>query len=137
MSRLSSTPPPGNDGTNYDGFLGLLQDDNSNDSSFATETEFQLLHEVRALPWRALVRNVIFHIQHVKKIRMINGQDSVILYLYAKNSTTPLIYWATSLLARELLAMKEIKNLYVKSIGLRKSLSTGRDYYQYQLVHKQ
>ena len=130
MSRLSSTLQPVDDGVNYDGFLGLLQDGNSNDSNFATETEFQLLHEVRALPWRDLVHNVIFHIQHVKKIRMINGQDSVILYLYAKNSTTPLIYWASSLLTRELLAMTEIKNLYVKSIGLRKSISTGREYYQ-------
>ena len=108
MSRLSSTLPPGNDGANYEGFLGLLQDGNTNDSNFATDTDFQLLHEVRASSWRDLVHNVIFHIQHVKKIRTLHGQDNVILYLYAKNSSTPLIYWATSLLARALLAMIEI-----------------------------
>ena len=80
---------------------------------------------------------VIYRIQHVKKIRTPNGQDSIILYLYARNSTEPKIVWASSLLATELLAMKEIKNLYIKSCGLKKSLITGREYYNYQLVQKQ
>ena len=138
MSRLSTKIQPVADNINYDGFLDLIQDGNSTtDSAFASERDFQLLHDVRACPFRELVCNVIFHIQHVKKIRTSNGQDSVILYLYAKNSPTPVVCWGTYLLAKELLPMKEIKNLYIKSIGLKKSISTGRDYYGYQLLQKQ
>ena len=126
---------------NYESFLGLLQADGINvidsDATFASEKDFQTLHEARASAWRTLPQFIIYRIQHVKKIRTPNGQDSIILYLYAKNSTEPKIVWASSLLATELLAMKEIKNLFIKSCGLKKSLITGREYYNYQLVQKQ
>ena len=139
MSQIPSQPEVNTD--NYESFLGLLQADaivvDSDDTSFASEQDFQTLHEAKASAWRTLPQFVIYRIQHVKKIRTPNGQDSIILYLYARNSTEPKIVWASSLLATELLAMKEIKNLYIKSCGLKKSLITGREYYNYQLVQKQ
>ena len=123
--------------TNYESFLGLLQADvNTTCDQFATEQDFQTLHEVKALAWRALPQSTIYHIQHVKKIRTPNGNDSLILYLYEKNSSTPRIHWATSLICTELLAMKDLKNLYIRSCGLKKSIITGREYYNYQLVQK-
>ena len=140
MSQIPSQPEVNNT-DNYESFLGLLQADaivvDSDDTSFASEQDFQTLHEAKASAWRTLPQFVIYRIQHVKKIRTPNGQDSIILYLYARNSTEPKIVWASSLLATELLAMKEIKNLYIKSCGLKKSLITGREYYNYQLVQKQ
>ena len=140
MSQIPSQPEVNNT-DNYESFLGLLQADaivvDSDDTSFASEQDFQTLHEAKASAWRSLPQFVIYRIQHVKKIRTPNGQDSIILYLYARNSTEPKIVWASSLLATELLAMKEIKNLYIKSCGLKKSLITGREYYNYQLVQKQ
>ena len=137
MSQQPSQPEVNTD--NYESFLGLLQADEiiDSDTTFASEKDFQILHEARAMAWRDLPLRVIYRIQHVKKIRTPNGQDSIILYLYARNSTEPQIVWASSLLATELLAMKEIKNLYIKSCGLKKSLITGREYYNYQLVQKQ
>ena len=140
MSQLPCQPEVNAD--NYvDSFLGLLQPTNtivaSDDINFASEDDFKTLHEAKASPWRSLPQHIIYKIQHVKKIRTPNGQDSIILHLYAKNSTNPQIVWASTLLATELLTMKEIRNLYIKSVGLKKSLLTGRDYYNYQLVQKQ
>ena len=138
MSQIPSQPEVNAD--NYESFLGLLQANDivvSDDTSFASEQDFKTLHEAKASPWRSLPQFVIYKIQHVKKIRTPNGQDSIILHLYARNSTDPKIVWASTLLATELLAMKEIRNLYIKSMGLKKSLLTGRDYYNYRLVQKQ
>ena len=137
MSMSQPTQTVVDDG-NYESFLGLLLSDVSGtDDNFATDKDFQTLHDARACPWRDLPQNIIYHIQHVKKIRTKNGQDSIILYLYERNSRETLIHCATSLLATELLGMKEIRNLYIKSCGLKKSLITGREYYNYQLVQKQ
>ena len=121
----------------YENVFGLLQP-NIADShqNFATESDFKTLHETQASPWRNLPLNVIYHIQHIKKVHTKNGQEALILYLYERNSTQPLIHWATSVLTTELQNLKELKNLYIKSMGLRKSLS-GRDYYSYQLLQKQ
>lgn len=143
MSQLVSHPAVvSSDNTNYESFLGLLQDEGihvaaSGVTTFASEEDFQLLHEAKASAWRSLPHNIIYKIQHVKKVRTPNGQDSVILHLYAQHSTVPQIVWASTLLATELLKLKEIRNLFIKSLGLRKSITTGREYYNYQLVQKQ
>ena len=122
---------------NYESFLGMLQANvDSECGQFATEKDFHQLHEVKALAWRELPLLTIYHVQHVKKIRTPTGGDSFILYLYEKDSTTPRIHWATSLLVKELLAMKDLRNLYIKSCGMKKSVATGREYYNYQLVQK-
>ena len=95
---LFSTSVEVNNTDNYESFLGLLQADtivvDSDDTSFASEKDFQTLHEAKASAWRTLPQFVIYRIQHVKKIRTPNGQDSIILYLYARNSTEPKVVWA-------------------------------------------
>jgi hypothetical protein len=142
MSQLQPDVTPSVTNNNYDSFLGLLQSDDvvlasSDDLTFASNEDFRLLHDAKALAWKTLPLDVIYQIRHVKKIRTLSGQDSIILHLYAKHATIPHIVWASNLLAKELLGLKEIKNLYVKSLGLKKSVHSGRDYYNYQLVQKQ
>ena len=121
----------------YDSYFGLLSQNTGDVSSFATENDFINIHEVKAISWRDVPIQKIFKIMNVRKVQTKSGSEAMILYLYERESEQPLIAWASSLLQTELNSLKEIKDLYVKSTGSKKSLSTGRQYFSYQLVQKQ
>ena len=121
----------------YDSYFGLLSQNMGDVSSFATENDFINIHEVKAISWRDVPIQKIFKIMNVRKVQTKSGTEAMILYLYERESEQPLIAWASSLLQSELNSLKEIKDLYVKSTGSKKSLSTGRQYFSYQLVQKQ
>ena len=121
----------------YDSYFGLLSQNIGDVSSFATENDFINIHEVKAISWRDVPIQKIFKIMNVRKVQTKSGSEAMILYLYERESEQPLIAWASSLLQSELNSLKEIKDLYVKSTGSKKSLSTGRQYFSYQLVQKQ
>ena len=121
----------------YDSYFGLLSQNTGDVSSFATENDFINIHEVKAISWRDVPIQKIFKIMNVRKVQTKSGSEAMILYLYERESEQPLIAWASSLLQSELNSLKEIKDLYVKSTGSKKSLSTGRQYFSYQLVQKQ
>ena len=136
MTHLSTKLQSVEHNINFDDCLDIINENSSSSTPFADETDFVLLHEIKACPFRELPCNVIYHIQHIKKIRKHNGQDSILLYLYSKDSSIPVVCWGTFLLTTELLAMSDFTNIYIKSTGIKKSISTGRDYYGYQLVQK-
>ena len=59
MSMTQTSQTEVDDG-NYESFLGLLQaDESGSDDNFATDKDFQTLHEARACPWRDLTQNII------------------------------------------------------------------------------
>lgn len=121
----------------YDNYFGYYpQTVSIANTIFATEQDFTRLHNTPAGAWRNLPQGVIYHIMNVKRIATKTNKDAMILYLYQQNSVEPTICWACSLLATELKNMKEIKNLFLKSTGLKRSQTTGRDYFSYQLVQK-
>ena len=125
------------DDDNYDNILSYYQPSmvvNNNDT-FASEMDFTKVHNIIAKPWRDLELGKIFHIKNLKRITTRNNEQAIILHLYAKDSDEAQIHWAPSLLAKELMFMKEMKNLYVKSTGMKRSI-TGRNYFSFQLVQK-
>ena len=137
-SEFLVTPSPSilDDSSTYDSFFGIMQPSSSiNNKSFATDEDFSQIHDTPAQPWRNLTTHIIYRIQHMKKVKTKSGGDALILYLYSKDATIPSIHWASNLLASELLTLKEISNLYVRSTGLKKS-QTGRNYYGFQLIQK-
>ena len=124
------------DDDSYDNILSYYQPSMViNNDTFATELDFTKVHNIIAKPWRDLKIGKIFHIKNLKRITTRNNEQVIILHLYAKDSVEPSIHWACSLLAKELMFMKELKNLYVKSTGMKKS-AAGRNYYSFQLVQK-
>ena len=100
---------------------------------FATQKDFEKAH---ALPWRSLPEGTIFYISHIKQITVVGNRPAVILYLYEKDSNVEHVYWSCSLLTKDLMAMTNLQNLYVRNTGLKKSISTNRNYHSFQLIQK-
>ena len=108
---------------------------NENDVNnvFATVKDFEKAH---ALPWRTLPEGTIFYISHIKQITVVGNRPAIILYLYEKDSNVEHVYWSCSLLTKDLMAMSNLQNLYVRNTGLKKSISTNRNYHSFQLIQK-
>ena len=125
------------DDDNLDSILSYYQPsvEVDNINTFADELDFAKIHNIVALPWKSLEIGKIFHIRYLKKITTRNSGQAIILHLYEKDSEEVHIHWSPSILTKELMCMKEFKNLYVKSTGMKRSF-TGRDYYSFQLIQK-
>ena len=140
VSDFLVTPSPSiaDDNSTYDNFFGIMQQNPTNtntNNSFATAEEFSQIHDTPAQPWRTLPQNIIYLIGNTKKVKTKTGGEGLILFLYAKDAITPLIHWSTSLLTSELLSLKDLSNVYVRSMGVKQSAG-GRNYYAFQFHQK-
>ena len=125
------------DDNNYDSILSYYQPsvEVNNVNTFASESDFDKIHNIIAKPWKNLEIGKIFHIKYLKRITTRNSEQAIILHLCEKDSEEVHIHWSPSILTKELMYMKEFKNLYVKSTGMKRSI-TGRNYFSFQLVQK-
>ena len=105
-----------NNSTYDDNFFGMIQQTNSviaTNSTFATTQEFEEIHDTPAKPFRELPLNIIYLIRHTKKVQTKNnGEMGLILFLYAKDTTVPIVHWSSNLLTSELLKLKDMTNVY-------------------------
>ena len=120
----------------YDNYMALLSEPLSMDETFATNSDFEKLHNLPAIPFRQLEIDTIYRIMTLRNVRTKSGKDSMLLHLYTQNALHPITVWATSLLQAELASLKDIKNLFIKYIGVKTSICSGRTYHAYQLVQK-
>ena len=128
-----------NNSTYDDNFFGMIQQTNSviaTNSTFATTQEFEEIHDTPAKPLREIPSNVIYLIRNTKKVRTKNnGEEALILFLYAKDAIVPLVHWSSNLLTSELLKLKDMTNVYIRATGAKKSFN-GRTYYSFQMIQK-
>ena len=50
-------------------------------TTFATEEDFNRIHNIVALPWRQMPMDVIFRIENIKRVKTKTDGDAMILHL--------------------------------------------------------
>ena len=113
-----------------------LVNGDANNDNFATEKDFIKVHNTSAQPWRLVPQQKIFYIKSLKQVNVVGNITAIILHLCEQGSNVEYVHWACSLLTKDLMGMSDLQRLYIKSTGLKKSISTGRSYYSYQLIQK-